>query len=153
MPMMWMVMPGRSPGGSALVFLVMWQAMMIAMMLPSSWPMLELYARVATGKEAARVIKECGKTDYQKQLAKELEIAAGSVLLASSAKDIREQAQKLFPQPIGSAPKGLEKGARRPDLEVDARGVGERLLLPKHLQAPEPLADPPLDDELGRRSS
>jgi predicted metal-binding membrane protein len=47
MPMMWMVMPGRTLAGSALVFLLMWQAMMIAMMLPSSWPMLELYGRVA----------------------------------------------------------------------------------------------------------
>jgi predicted metal-binding membrane protein len=47
MPMMWMVMPGQSLGGSAVVFLLMWQAMMIAMMLPSSWPMLELYGRVA----------------------------------------------------------------------------------------------------------
>ena len=28
----------------------------------------ELYARVKTGKEAERVIKECGKPDYQKQL-------------------------------------------------------------------------------------
>ena len=47
MPMMWMVMPGQSLAGSAFVFLVMWQAMMIAMMLPSSWPTLELYSRVA----------------------------------------------------------------------------------------------------------
>jgi predicted metal-binding membrane protein len=47
MPMMWMAMPGRSAAGSALLFLLMWQAMMIAMMLPSSWPMLELYSRVA----------------------------------------------------------------------------------------------------------
>jgi predicted metal-binding membrane protein len=47
MPMMWMAMPGQSLAGSALVFLVMWQAMMIAMMLPSSWPTLELYSRVA----------------------------------------------------------------------------------------------------------
>src|ERR1700674_5127208 len=47
MPMMWMVMPGQSLAGSAIVFLVMWQAMMIAMMLPSSWPTLELYSRVA----------------------------------------------------------------------------------------------------------
>ena len=38
MPMMWMVMPGQSLAGSALLFLLMWQAMMIAMMLPSSWP-------------------------------------------------------------------------------------------------------------------
>ncbi len=32
----------------------------------------ELYARVSSGKEAERVIKECGRPDYQKQLAKEL---------------------------------------------------------------------------------
>jgi ketol-acid reductoisomerase len=31
-----------------------------------------LYARVASGKEAERVIKECGRPDYQKQLSKEL---------------------------------------------------------------------------------
>src|SRR6266566_842194 len=47
MPMMWMAMPGQSLAGAALAFLLMWQAMMIAMMLPSSWPMLELYSRVA----------------------------------------------------------------------------------------------------------
>ena len=51
MPMMWMVIPGQSLAGSALVFLVMWQAMMIAMMLPSSWPTLELYSRVARNTE------------------------------------------------------------------------------------------------------
>jgi predicted metal-binding membrane protein len=47
MPMMWMSMPGQSLAGAALAFLLMWQAMMIAMMLPSSWPTLELYSRVA----------------------------------------------------------------------------------------------------------
>jgi predicted metal-binding membrane protein len=47
MPMMWMAMPGQSLAGSAISFLLMWQAMMIAMMLPSSWPTLELYSRVA----------------------------------------------------------------------------------------------------------
>jgi predicted metal-binding membrane protein len=47
MPMMWMAMPGQSLAGSAIAFLLMWQAMMIAMMLPSSWPTLELYSRVA----------------------------------------------------------------------------------------------------------
>jgi len=47
MPMMWMAMPGQSLAPLALFFLLMWQAMMIAMMLPSSWPMLELYTRVA----------------------------------------------------------------------------------------------------------
>jgi predicted metal-binding membrane protein len=47
MPMMWMAMPGQSVAGAAFAFLLMWQAMMIAMMLPSSWPTLELYSRVA----------------------------------------------------------------------------------------------------------
>jgi predicted metal-binding membrane protein len=47
MPMMWMAMPGQSLQSSAIVFLLMWQAMMIAMMLPSSWPVLEVYGRVA----------------------------------------------------------------------------------------------------------
>jgi len=47
MPMMWMLMPGKTLAGSAFIFLLMWQAMMVAMMLPSSWPMLELYSRVA----------------------------------------------------------------------------------------------------------
>jgi predicted metal-binding membrane protein len=47
MPMMWMAMPGQSLAGAAIAFLLMWQAMMIAMMLPSSWPTLELYSRVA----------------------------------------------------------------------------------------------------------
>src|SRR5258708_16518064 len=47
MPMMWRSMPGQSLADAALAFLLMWQAMMIAMMLPSSWPTLELYSRVA----------------------------------------------------------------------------------------------------------
>jgi predicted metal-binding membrane protein len=56
MPMMWMVMPGQTLFSAAAVFLLMWQAMMIAMMLPSSWPMLELYARVARRLEHRRPI-------------------------------------------------------------------------------------------------
>ncbi len=47
MSMMWMAMPGQSIAGAAFTFLIMWLAMMIAMMLPSSWPMLELYQKVA----------------------------------------------------------------------------------------------------------
>jgi len=39
------------------------------------------------------------KLAQSKKLARELEIAAGSVLLASSAKEIRAQAEKLFPAP------------------------------------------------------
>jgi predicted metal-binding membrane protein len=53
MPMMWMVMPGESVWKTAWMFLLMWQAMMLAMMLPSTWPMLELYRRVAIFRELA----------------------------------------------------------------------------------------------------
>lgn len=47
MSMMWMVMPGQTWLGAALSFVGMWLAMMIAMMLPSSLPMLLLYRRAA----------------------------------------------------------------------------------------------------------
>ena len=53
MPMMWMVMPGQSTWAAAWMFLLMWQAMMVAMMLPSTWPMLALYRRVAVFRELA----------------------------------------------------------------------------------------------------
>jgi predicted metal-binding membrane protein len=51
MPMMWMVMPGENVWNTAWMFLLMWQAMMVAMMLPSTWPMLTLYRRVAAFRE------------------------------------------------------------------------------------------------------
>jgi predicted metal-binding membrane protein len=54
MPMIWMHMPGQTVWGAAGMFLPMWQAMMIAMMLPSSWPMLELYRRVAVSSGEKR---------------------------------------------------------------------------------------------------
>src|SRR5260370_17662602 len=47
MPMMWMAMPGQSLVGASFAFLLMWRAMLIAMLLPSSWPPLELYSLVA----------------------------------------------------------------------------------------------------------
>jgi len=47
MNMMWMVMPGQTWLGAALSFVGMWLAMMVAMMLPSSLPMLLLYRRAA----------------------------------------------------------------------------------------------------------
>jgi predicted metal-binding membrane protein len=47
MSMLWMPMPGERAAGAAGMFLLMWLPMMIAMMLPSSWPMLELYRKVA----------------------------------------------------------------------------------------------------------
>jgi predicted metal-binding membrane protein len=51
MSMMWMVMPGANLWSAAAMFLLMWQAMMVAMMLPSTWPMLALYRRVAIFRE------------------------------------------------------------------------------------------------------
>jgi len=54
MSMMWMSMPGQSTAAAAGIFLLMWLAMMIAMMLPSSWPMLELYQRVAVSSGEKR---------------------------------------------------------------------------------------------------
>jgi predicted metal-binding membrane protein len=53
MPMMWMVMPGDNFWYTGGIFLLMWQAMMVAMMLPSTWPMLTLYHRVAVFREVA----------------------------------------------------------------------------------------------------
>src|ERR1700751_6175050 len=38
----------------------------------------DLYQRVKTGKECARVLSACGKSDYQKQLAKELNVVGNS---------------------------------------------------------------------------
>ena len=46
MSMMWMTMPGWTIWSTAAMFLLMWQAMMVAMMFPSSWPMIALYSRV-----------------------------------------------------------------------------------------------------------
>jgi len=44
-----------------------------------------LYTRVATGKEAERVIRECGKPNYQKQLAKELGAVRDSEMWTAGA--------------------------------------------------------------------
>ena len=47
MSMMWMVMPGQTRLSAAMVFIAMWAAMMVAMMLPSTLPLLLLYRRAA----------------------------------------------------------------------------------------------------------
>lgn len=46
MAMVWMRMPGQTWLGAGAMFAGMWLAMMVAMMLPSSLPMLLLYRRV-----------------------------------------------------------------------------------------------------------
>lgn len=65
-------------------------------------------------RQAARALarnkkgaEELIKLAQAKQLAKELEIAAGSALLASSVKDIRAAAEKLFPAPTSKDKKPL----------------------------------------------
>ncbi len=45
MSMMWMRMPGQSWTVTTALFLLMWAAMMLAMMLPSTLPMLIIYRR------------------------------------------------------------------------------------------------------------
>ncbi|WPU91560.1 DUF2182 domain-containing protein [Mucilaginibacter sabulilitoris] len=45
MSMMWMPMPGQGWASSAITFLLMWESMMIAMMLPSAVPMLLRHGR------------------------------------------------------------------------------------------------------------
>jgi predicted metal-binding membrane protein len=47
MSMMWMMMPGQTWFFAALVFLGMWLPMMVAMMLPSTLPMLLVYRRAS----------------------------------------------------------------------------------------------------------
>jgi predicted metal-binding membrane protein len=47
MGMAWMRMPGQTWASAAAMFTLMWAAMMVTMMLPSSVPMLLLYRRVA----------------------------------------------------------------------------------------------------------
>jgi len=44
MSMMWMRMPGQTWSASAIGFLLMWLAMMVAMMMPSALPMFLIYA-------------------------------------------------------------------------------------------------------------
>ena len=55
MSMMWMRMAGQSWGAAATVFILMWAAMMIAMMLPSTLPMLMLYRRAVAFRGDARL--------------------------------------------------------------------------------------------------
>lgn len=60
MSMAWMTMPGQTPLGAAVMFLAMWEIMMIAMMLPSAMPLVLLHRRVrlARGPGGAAVAPE-----------------------------------------------------------------------------------------------
>ena len=55
MSMMWMRMAGQSWGAAAAVFILMWAAMMVAMMLPSTLPMLLLYRRAVAFRGEAHL--------------------------------------------------------------------------------------------------
>ncbi|MBI2505374.1 MAG: DUF2182 domain-containing protein [Candidatus Latescibacteria bacterium] len=50
MSMAWM--PGQPMIGAAVTFLVMWEVMMVAMMLPSAMPMVLLYGRLLEARQA-----------------------------------------------------------------------------------------------------
>jgi ketol-acid reductoisomerase len=66
----------------------------------------QLYQRVASGKEAERVIKACGAPDYQQQLAKELaEIRDSEMWRAGAA--VRELRPKESGKIIGKGAQGI----------------------------------------------
>lgn len=69
----------------------------------------KLYQRVSTGKEAERVIKACGKRDYQKQLAKELGAIRDSEMWRA-----------------GSAVRKLRPRTPARAITADTKGVGGR---------------------------
>ena len=56
MSMMWMAMPGQSWFRATLLFTGMWLAMMIAMMLPSTLPILFLYRRATAFRGESHVV-------------------------------------------------------------------------------------------------
>src|SRR5437870_326459 len=58
MSMAWMAMPGQSAAAAALMFLSMWEVMMVAMMLPSALPMVLLFRglRAARPRESALLL-------------------------------------------------------------------------------------------------
>lgn len=86
MSMMWMPMPGQGWLASAARFLLMWLAMMIAMMLPSAMPMLQRYRRSLP--ETARgdlwtLVVACGY--FIVWLAFGVVVYGGGLLLAAAA--------------------------------------------------------------------
>lgn len=55
MSMMWMLMPNQTWLSAAALFVAMWAAMMVTMMLPSTLPLLELFQRTLRFRGGARV--------------------------------------------------------------------------------------------------
>jgi ketol-acid reductoisomerase len=66
----------------------------------------ELYERVKTGKETARVISACGKPDYQKQLTEELQ-AIGNSEMWQAGKAVRALRPKEAAKQIAKGTKGV----------------------------------------------
>src|SRR3954471_7373693 len=71
----------------------------------------ELYQRVKTGKECARVLSACGKADYQKQLTKELNVLGNSEMW-QAGKAVRALRPKQAARAIVRGTKGIEGRAR-----------------------------------------
>jgi ketol-acid reductoisomerase len=66
----------------------------------------DLYNRVKTGKECARVLSSCGKPDYQKQLTKELD-AIGNSEMWRAGKAVRSLRPKEAARAIAKGTKGI----------------------------------------------
>ena len=66
----------------------------------------ELYKRVASGAETARVLRACGKRDYQEQLTKELD-AIGNSEMWQAGKATRALRPKEAAKKISKATKGV----------------------------------------------
>jgi ketol-acid reductoisomerase len=66
----------------------------------------ELYQRVKTGKECARVLSACGKPDYQKQLTTEL-AAIGNSEMWQAGKAVRALRPKELAKAIAKGTKGI----------------------------------------------
>jgi ketol-acid reductoisomerase len=66
----------------------------------------ELYQRVKTGKECARVLSACGKRDYQKQLTKELNTIGNSEMW-QAGKAVRALRPKEPARAIAKGTKGV----------------------------------------------
>jgi ketol-acid reductoisomerase len=71
----------------------------------------ELYQRVKTGKECARVLSACGKPDYQKQLTKELD-ALGNSEMWRAGKAVRALRPSEAVRAIAKGTKGVAGRAR-----------------------------------------
>lgn len=66
----------------------------------------DLYKRVKSGKECARVLSACGKPNYQKQLQKELD-EIGNSEMWRAGKAVRELRPKEAAKAIGKGTKGV----------------------------------------------